>query len=76
MRPQQGDYVEIVANSTLKVIDSGKLVKYTPEIIVIDRNPFSKYPKMLRQFDARVHHFHGYMPPRLLVWKDEIEKSD
>lgn len=74
MRPQQGDYVEIVDNATMKVIDSGKLIKRTPDIITIDRNPFSRYPKMRKQYDARVHHFHGYTPPRLLVWKDEVMK--
>lgn len=67
MRVKRGDYVEIVDNRTLYVVDKGTLVKYTPETIIIDRGRLGK-----KIYDARVHHFHGYMPPRLLVWRDEV----
>lgn len=69
--PKPYEYVEIVENSSMKVIDKGYLTTFKPDTFCLkDRDQVGKFLNK-RSYDARVHHFKGYKPKRLLVWRDE-----
>ncbi|GIN71161.1 hypothetical protein J14TS2_16360 [Bacillus sp. J14TS2] len=73
--PKQFEFVEVMSNSKMKVIDKGYLVTLHPDKFCLkDRDQEGKILNE-RCYDARVHHFKGYEPKRLLVWRDGYESS-
>lgn len=68
--PKHFEIVEVVSNATMEVVDKGYLTTLTPDKIFIkDRKETGEF-FYERSFDVRVHHFKGYRPKRMLVWKD------
>ena len=73
--PGHFELVEIVANKNMKVIDKGYLTRLMPDAFSIkDRDESGRFIGE-RHYDSRVHHFKGYEPSRLLVWRDEYEPN-
>lgn len=67
--PKRFDYVEIVDNHNLRVVDAGYLTGFAPSYIRIkDKEESGKFINE-REFDAKVHHFKGYRPEKLLIWR-------
>lgn len=59
--PRPHEYVRIVDNASLRVISSGYLVHFSRDCICIETG------EGLRRFDAKIHHFEGYKPDKLLI---------
>lgn len=73
--PKQFEFVEIVSNSNMSVVDKGYLTLLMPDKFLIkDRKGTGEFINA-RCYDARVHHFKGYKPNKLLVWRDEYEPN-
>lgn len=73
--PERFDLIEIVANSTMKVIDKGYLLYLTPSSVVIVDKCDSRGFTYKREIETLVNHIKGYKPKRLLVWREEIESN-
>lgn len=85
MKPIPGEYVDVICNETMYSVGQGRLVFSGRTHIVIEsvRVVQGRQGTFQRYYDARVHHFEGYEPPRLKVkidgkiqLKDEEEVSE
>lgn len=73
--PESYTVVEVIDNSAMAVVDAGWLTILLPDKCCIkDRLPNGEFSKSERWHDLRVHHFKGFKPKRLLVWKDDVDK--
>lgn len=71
--PKTYEVVKVISNATMQVVDEGVLTSLYPDKCCLkDKLANGSFPKEGRWHDLTVHHFEGYEPKRMLVWKDEI----
>ncbi|HLR58936.1 MAG TPA: hypothetical protein VK094_00460 [Pseudogracilibacillus sp.] len=61
--PMYNEYVEVIDNKSMKVVAKGNLKEYTRNLIVLDTNEGKL------KINAKIHHFKGYKPNKLLIYK-------
>lgn len=72
--PKRFEYVQIVSNATMKVVAEGILGTVFPERCCLIEKTERGYTDK-EWCDLKVHHFKGYEPKRMLIYKDEIENA-
>lgn len=71
--PKTLEMVKVISNATMQVVDEGLLMSLYPDKCCLkDKLNNGDFSKESRWHDLTIHHFEGYQPKRLLVWKDEI----
>ena len=67
--PKAFEKISIVDNATMKIIDTGYLIRLMPDCCYIANRTEHKMHSE-RRYDLIVHHIDGYRPNKLLVWKE------